>query len=80
MVVSGVVVSLTVGCLIATFYPFLLVLIRVVKECINPGNLAQLDSFNLLIIAQDGSERKHKCNFLCSGQTKLQVRRILQST
>lgn len=65
--VSGV-VSWAGGCLIATFYPLLLVLIRVVKERIKPGNLAQLDSFRLMTIAQDGSERKRKQNFLRSGK------------
>lgn len=77
---SGVVISWAGGCLIATFYPLLLVLIRVVKERIKPGNLAQLDSFRLMMIAQDGSERKRKQNFLRSGETKLQTHGILYST
>lgn len=79
MVVSGAVVSLSLGWLIAAFHPFSLVLIRAVKEGIKPGNFAQLDFFRL-IIAQDGSERKHKINFPCSEQMKLQqIPQILQS-
>lgn len=66
-------------CAVCNILSFLVSPDKGCKRVYKPGNLAQLDSFHLMITAQERRERKQKWNFLHPAQTKLQIRGTLQS-